>query len=125
VIRVLRNEQGELAVVNSPLAFARVMSVDVIARRFRDAVTIHRIPLNVTRGGANLGLRMLIDSLGAVYPALNSERLGLVRPDGSILHGPCGKITLAGLTGTARRTIVTCMLRQIRVSTTYGYVVHL
>lgn len=127
MITVLQNNVGERAVVANMTAFRRIAAqgVDIIARRFLDAVPVHHIPLDMGRAGANAGLRMLVDSLGAVYPECNSRRLAVVGADGQILFGPNDKVHLARMTGTARRTIVTCLTHQRRLSKSTGHVVHL
>jgi len=127
MIMILQNEQGELAVVASMTAFRRIVAqdVDVLARRFRDSVPVYHLPVDLSKAGANAGIRMLIDNLGAVYPEPNSRRLAVVGDDGQILFGPTDKVYLAGMTGTARRTIVTCVTHQRKLSKSTGYVVHL
>jgi hypothetical protein len=127
MITVLKNKSGELAVVANMTAFRRIATqgIDVIARRFLDATPVYHLPLDMGKAGANAGLRMLVDSLGAVYPAPNSRRLAVVGAEGQILFGPTDKVYLAGMTGTARRTIVTALTHQRKLSKATGHVVHL
>jgi hypothetical protein len=127
MITVIQNKQGERAVVANMTAFRRIAAqgVDTIARRFLDATPVYHLPLDIRKAGANAGLRMLVDSLGAIYPEPNSRRLAIVGSTGEVLHGPNDKVHLARMTGTARRTIVTCLTHQRRLSRATGHVVHL
>ncbi len=107
------------------VGFRRVSQWDRIAARFSGAQVIGHLPVDPSAAGANAAIRMAIDAVGAVYPQCNSERLAVVDDTGTVVQGPGNKIDLARMTGTARRTIVTALTHQKRVSSRWGRVVHL
>ena len=125
MITVLRNAGGEIAVVYSLMGFKRIAESgwDAVASRFVEAEAIHSLPVG-DGAGTNAAIRIAIDSLGAVYPQCNSRRLAVVMPTGEIV-ATGDKIDLARLTKSARRTIISALTRQRRVSAKGGYVVHL
>lgn len=126
MIYVLQNSIGEKAVVCNWTGWQRVLKLCPLAMRFKDACVIHRLPVDLDVAGSSLLVRGLIESLGACYPQPNSYRLAVMNDVGEILFGPCDKIELAKLTGTARRTVVRAVTRQVRLSPkSGGYVVHL
>jgi len=125
MIKVLRNQAGELAVVFNQTGFSKIVAlgVDVVAARFKDAEAIHLLPIP-NGAGTDGAIRLLIDSLGAVYPSLNSNKLGVVTTSGEIVFRG-DKIKLAKGTKTARRTIISALMRQRQIAVHGGFVVHL
>lgn len=125
MLHVLENEEGERAVVTSLAGFAKLRPFDAVARRFEDAVVIHRLPLAAGAKGGTAAVRMLIAAMEAVYPDPGSNRLGVVDSDGKVLHGPGSTATLGRATGTAGRTILSRLLEQRHFSPSGGWIIHL
>lgn len=110
MITILRNDAGEIAVVNSMAGFARLMPYAVIASRFVGAAVAWRLPLVSSDAGWTAAVRMLIASLGAVYPCPASLRPGIVDSAGKVLHGPTGTAALGRLAGVPGITVMSHML---------------